>query len=58
MGHAKYSRFFRFKVGISISMGFLDVLQALLIWVLPASVKYSGPVNICGYDYLGIFYLF
>lgn len=58
MGHCKYSAFFKSKVGISITMGFFDVLQAILILALPATVQYSGWVNICSRDYFSVFYLF
>lgn len=56
MGHCKYSRFFKAKVGISIAMGVFDVLQAILILALPP-VQYSGWVNICSQDYFSVFYL-
>ena len=39
-------------------MGIFDILQAIMILVLPSDFKNSGWVNICGYDYWAVFYIF
>lgn len=57
-GHARYSNFFKTKVLISFLMGLFDLAQAIVILVIPNGAPHTGWVNVCGFDYLALFYVF
>ena len=58
LGRARYSKFFKAKVVISILMGLFDITQGLLIFILPSTAKHTGWVNVCDLNLLGLFYVF